>query len=40
MMLEAEQNAAERKQLDFLSRGADIEPPQPEYVCGRSVEAD
>jgi hypothetical protein len=29
-MLEAEQNAAERKQLDFLSRGADIEPPQPE----------
>jgi hypothetical protein len=29
-MLEAEQNAAERKQLDFLSRGADIKPPQPE----------
>ena len=21
-------------------RGNDIEPPQPEYVCGRSVEAD
>ena len=31
-MLEAEQNAAERKQLVFLSRGADVEPPQPEYV--------
>jgi hypothetical protein len=29
-MLEAEQNAAQRKQLDFLSRGADIKPPQPE----------
>jgi hypothetical protein len=29
MMLEAEQNAAERKQLVFLSRGNDIEPPQP-----------
>jgi hypothetical protein len=29
-MLEAEQNAAERKQLDFLSRGNDLERPQPE----------
>lgn len=30
MMLEAEENAAERKQLVFLSRGNDLEPPQPQ----------
>jgi hypothetical protein len=30
MMLEAERNAAERKQLVLLSRGNDIEPPQPD----------